>query len=256
MSDEGGRAYGELAVRPLKGLERGLVTLVGLVGLTLGTLATFRTGNQAGTAALLALGSVAGLVALVGKLPLRWVIGGNTFDMSDEVARMTVDAVISQLDPEQTAELAERLADVDRSQLSPMTGMMQDVVQFERKAIKLIKEAVDANPTWAYEPVSSSSDRGVDGFLVVDGESIPVEYKWIRDSESLGAVLQGIQRHQAAVRSHLIVVFSGRPITTLEFQKRVQMFLEPRVHPVFLEVTDFKSDLEMAVASARGSDGR
>lgn len=250
MSDDNGPASARVGVRPLKGFERGLVTLVGLWGLTLGALATFKTNNQAGTAALLGLGAVAGLIALVGRLPLRWVIGGNTFDMSEEVARLTVDAVISELGPDETADLADRLADVDRSQLSPMTGMMQDVVRFEHRAIVMIKKVVADHPTWGYEPVSASNDRGVDGFLVADGRLIPVVYKWLRESASAGPALQTLQRYSGVAYSDLIVVFAGSPVTTLNFQKRVQMFRQPRVHPVFVDDTEFKSSLEIAVAVA------
>lgn len=249
MSDQSAE-LDRIAVRPLEGASRGLVTLVALAGLTLGVLATFKTDNQAGTAALLGLGSVAGLIALVGKLPLRWVIGGSAFDMSDEVARATVDAVTSQLNPEQTADLADHLVAVDRSHLSPMTGMMLDVVEFERKAIEKVMTVVDDHPTWEYAAPSSAADRGVDGFLIVNGRSIPVEYKWMRDAASVGSTLQSLQKHQGRRYSDLIVVFSGRPVTTLKFQKRVQLFTDPRIHPVFLDETEFRAGLEMAVAMA------
>ena len=72
-----------ITVRDLSRVPRGLFALAGMSGLIAGGFAVFETGNQAGSVALLAVGSVASLLAVVGKVPLKWIIGGNEFDMSE-----------------------------------------------------------------------------------------------------------------------------------------------------------------------------
>ena len=65
----------------VKGLARGLCTLVGIGGLGLGTFATFETDNEIGTSALLFVGSIASLIALLGRVP-RIKVGENEIDPS------------------------------------------------------------------------------------------------------------------------------------------------------------------------------
>lgn len=159
--DEGQRSRA-VAVHDLQGAVRGLVLLTGLSALGGGGVAVFRSDNQAGTVGLLVVGAVAMLLAIVGRVPLRWVIGGNEFDMTKEAAEATAEAVASQLTPESTAKVAAGLmwSDAGRS----TARAMMDVVALEQAATDLVESALAARPGWTYsEP--DGPDTGIDGVI-------------------------------------------------------------------------------------------
>ena len=92
-------------------------------------------------------------------MPLKWIIGGNEFDMSETAAQEAADAVASQLTPAQTAELLGKLATIDAGRPSQMTLAMADYVSFEQYAITRVAAAA-SEVGWTF--ASWEYDFGVD----------------------------------------------------------------------------------------------
>lgn len=218
-----------------------------MAGLFVGGVAVFTSGNQAGTVALLAVGSVASLLAVVGKVPLRWVIGGHEIDMSEEAAQDAAEAVASRLSPSETAELAGRLAQLDNAALSPMATAMQAYVGFEQLAIGKILQAIASNPGWTYEP---SQPGGAFDAFVVDAHDhrVPVEYKMLRSPAALRKVLDTLPTSSAF--PDVVLVLSGQPIKSASFEGLIAGKHAPRVLPVFIDDPGFDLAIVAALEAA------
>lgn len=240
-----------VTVRDLAGVPRAAFVLVGLAALTAGGFAVFKSSNQAGTVALIAVGAIASLLAVAGKLPLRWVIGGHEFDMSHRAARAAAEVVASHLPPSETAELAGQLASVEGGRFSLMTGAMLDHVNFERSAISRVA-AVVQEQGWSYVD-GSASDRGTDGFVETpDGRRVPVEYKLMRNREQLGRRIRELrQRYRASGIGNAVIVVSGPPLTPdSRLAQTLQSYDSPRLCFVFLDDPEFEHNLAAAVEAA------
>ena len=201
-----------ITVRDLRGGVRGLVAFAGAGGLVGGTVAVFVSGNQAGTVALLGVGGIASLLAVVGKMPLRWVIGGHEFDMSEAAAQELVEAVASQLDPAGTAEVAGQLARTEAGGRSPVASAMFEYVAVEQALINRVMRAIE--PTgWTYSQAIAAEDRGYDGFVVThDGDRIPIEYKLVRSTAALNSIVMKIKgRHASGAFVARVLVVSAVP---------------------------------------------
>jgi hypothetical protein len=100
----------------IKGLARGACVLVSLGGFVAGVCATFKTDNEVGTSALLLVGVLAGIVAILQRIP-KIKMGDNEIDPGPWVARgiaigadAVADAVEEALeeseDPKELARVA------------------------------------------------------------------------------------------------------------------------------------------------------
>lgn len=212
---EGNRSIGaaeRITVRDLRGGVRRLFALAGMGGLIGGAVAVFVSRNQAGTVALLAVGGIASLLAVVGKVPLRWVIGGHEFDMSEAAAQDVADAVASQLDPTGTAELAGRLAGTEAGGRSPVASAMFEYVAFEQATIGRVMQVI-APMGWSYAHITAPEDRRYDGFVVTqDGYRIPIEYKLVRSTAALNRLRAMIKDRLAAdAFEAMVLVVSAAP---------------------------------------------
>jgi len=157
---------------------------------------------------LLAMGGIASLLAVVGKMPLRWVIGGHEFDMSEAANEEVADVVISQLGPAGTAEVVRLLAGTEAGGRNPVAGAMFEYVAFEQAAINRVRQAI-ALTGWSY---SEPGDRGYDGFVVTqDDDRIPIEYKLVRSTASLNRVLKTIEDRRTSAAPSMVLVVSAIP---------------------------------------------
>lgn len=199
-----------VTIRDLNGWVRGLFAFAGSGGLVAGCVAVFESDNQAGTVALIVVGAVASLLAVVGKVPLRWVIGGNEFDMSEAAAQDFADAVASQVDPAGTAQIVEAMAATASGLSSPVAAAMSEYVAFERSAIDRVSRVIETRG-WSYVPATGAEDRRYDGFVVADGgRRVPVEYKLLRSSVAWQRWLRSIRfRSDENGEQAMIVVVSG-----------------------------------------------
>lgn len=239
---------GRITVRELKRGQRGLFSLAGVAGLLTGGVAVFESGNQAGTVALLAVGSVASLLAVVGKVPLRWVIGGHEFDMSEDAAQEAADVVTSQLKPAETAELAGRLVQLDSGRRNAMTNAILDHVSFEQAAIGRVMQAI-APKGWAYGSNIPVDDRGIDGVILgPNGVSVPVEYKFVRSKSGLLNTIKRARDLQGRVTyGDLVVIVGGTPVNYPEMTTRLAELDSPRIHLVEVDDPEFEKTLVEAI---------
>lgn len=205
-----------VTVRDLDRWVRGLFSLAGSGGLIGGAVAVFRSDNQAGTVALLVIGAIASLLAVVGKVPLRWVIGGNEFDMSEAIAQDIADAIASQVDPAGTAQIVGALAASESGLRSPVANAMSEYVAFEQSAIDRVMRAVEPKG-WFYMPATTAQDRQFDGFVVTeDGRRIPVEYKLVRSAHAVRRLLHVVRdRGNENDRTAFVLVASGPEVRSL-----------------------------------------
>lgn len=249
VASNGGEAH-RVTVRELSGAQRGLFALVGVAGLLGGGVAVFESGNQAGTVALLAVGSIASLLTVVGKMPLRWVIGGHEFDMSEAAAIEAVEVVASQLKPAETAELAGRLAQLEPGRRSSMTNAMLDYVGFEQAAIGRVMQAI-APKGWTYGSASHLADRGIDGVILGPGNVfVPVEYKFGRSPSSLRNAIKRFQESQGQTSySDVILIAGGAPLNFPRLTTELAGLTAPRVHLV--EADDPEFDVTLVAALER-----
>lgn len=197
------------------------------------------------------MGAIALLIAVVGKLPLKWVIGGHEFDMSHRAARAAAEVMASHLSPSGTAELAGQLANADGGRLSPMTGAMLDYVNFERSATARVIEVVHEHG-WSYVD-ASGSDRGVDGFVeTADGRRVLVEYKLVRDRINLSRRVRDlVRRYGTGELGNAVIVISGPPLAPdSKLAQTLRSYESPRFHVIFMEDPEFERNLAAAVREA------
>lgn len=236
-----------ITVRDLERGQRGLFALVGMGGLLAGGVAVFESGNQAGTVALLAVGSVASLLSVVGKIPLRWVIGGNEFDLSERAAIEVAEEVASRLTPPETAELAGRLTHLDAGRRSSMTTAMVDYVAFEQTAIARVMQAL-ATTDYAY--TSGTVDRGFDGMVVGPKGALPVEYKFGRSPGSLERVVRRFRNSQGSSSySDVLLIVGGAQINYPRLTTELSGLSSPRVHLIELDDPEFEKTLRAIIES-------
>jgi len=160
-------------------------------GLLAGGVAVFETANQAGTVGLLTVGGLSGLIALVGKVPLRWVVGGAEVDMTYDETVDTADALADMLTPEQLDELSRRLLVSTKSPTSlPSTGQLrlastlERASEVEREGHERFRRLAGLLPgDWTYSigeafPTGSRHVSIPDGILrTPDGVTIGVDFK-------------------------------------------------------------------------------
>lgn len=237
-----------ITVRDLSRVPRGLFALAGMSGLIAGGFAVFDTGNQAGSVALLAVGSVASLLAVVGKVPLKWIIGGNEFDLSETAAQEAADAVASQLTPAQTAELLGRLASIDAGRPSQMTLAMADYVSFEQYAITRVAAAASEGG-WTF--ASTAQDAPFDGYVAIGaGVQVPIKLKLIRGEQSSRRLRDLVGHVRELSVNDLVMVLSGMKVDRQTVEDRLISGNGPRVHVVYLEDPQFNRNLVAAVERA------
>ena len=237
-----------VTVTDLTGVPRGTFVLVGMCSLLAGGFAVFKSSNQAGTVALIAIGAIASLLAVVGKLPLRWVIGGHEFDMSHKTARAAAEVMASHLPPSGTAELAGQMARAEGGRLSPMTSAMLDYVNFERSAIERVI-AVAQERGWSYVD-ASGSDRGVDGYVeTANGRRVPVEYKLVRNRDMLAKRFRElVHRYGTGEIRNAVIVISGPPLAEgSRLAQTLQSYESPRLHVVFMDDPEFERNFSAAI---------
>lgn len=223
-------------VHDLTGAVRGLVLLIGLCGLVAGGVAVFSSANQAGTVGLLIVGAVAVLLAIVGRVPLRWVIGGNEFDMTKEAAAVAADAVASQLGPESTAALTAQLLESNATRSSSMTAAMVDRVVFERSASARILTAV-TGLGWECQ-LKRYSDSGVDVIVTNrEGRVVEVVFKLIGTTAGFYAFVDSVDSD----RHPRIYVVSSLSSLAVPERTAVRRAGEAGIHIVPLDAPDFDS---------------
>lgn len=180
-----------VSFQELSGVARGLSALVGMSGLVVGGIAVFETANQAGTVGLLTVGGLSGLIALLGKVPLRWTVGGAEVDMSYDETIETADALADLLTPEQLEELSRRLltsAETPATLPSPhqlrLASTIERASEAERRGHgRLSRLAGLLGPDWSYavgESFEMSPGRGFipDGVLrAPEGVKIGLDFK-------------------------------------------------------------------------------
>lgn len=159
---------------------------------------------------MLAIGAVALLLAVVGRVPLRWVIGGNEIDMTKDaaVAEVMSDALASAGSPESTRAVANQLANSKATRVSPTTVAMLEWVAFEQSAIARVTAAVTSRPRWTF--TSASVDRGVDGTVwLPDGREVGVEFKLARNRSDFSGWFDRLQRRESIGPIVLVVSSIG-----------------------------------------------
>jgi hypothetical protein len=160
---------------------RGLTAFVGISGLTVGTVAVFESGNQGGTVALLSIGALASVFAVLGKIPLRWVVAGADVDMSYEESRETADTLSDYLNAEQLRLVTERLLDAAAqtpASTSPLrlAANLSRVSTVESEGHSRMRRFATLSDGWSYKPVST--ELGADGVMTaLDGTKIAVDFK-------------------------------------------------------------------------------
>ena len=237
-----------ISVRNLGPWQRSLFAVAGFCGLIAGGFAVFRTGNQAGSVALLAVGSVASLLAVVGKVPLKWVIGGNEFDMSETAARDAAEVVASQLTPSQTAELLGRLATSDGGRPSQMTLAMADHVTYEQSALARVAAASLA-AGWRF--VAAANDAPFDGYVeTTQGMVVPIELKLVRSEHAWRRLRELLQRLRDQNASDVVLILGGMRIDRQSVQDRLDASAGPPVHLVYFEDPNFDREFVGAVERA------
>ena len=237
-----------VTVRSLGPWQRALFAVAGFSGLIAGGFAVFHTGNQAGSVALLAVGSVAALLAIVGKVPLKWVIGGNEFDMSEAAAQEAADVVASQLTPTQTAELLGRLATSDGVRSSQMTLAVADHVAFEQSALARVAAASIA-AGWRFVEPSNDHDP-FDCYVQMPNGVVPIVLKLVRNEQSWRRLKELRKRFRDRYTSDVVVILGGMRIDRQVVEDRLNEGAGPPVHLVYLEDPNFDSELVDAVRRA------
>ncbi|KAA1416801.1 hypothetical protein F0U44_16560 [Nocardioides humilatus] len=158
---------------------RALCAVVGLGALGAGVVAVFETTNQGGTVALVTVGALASILALVGKVPLRWVVAGHEVDMTEEehVIERTVDAFASEMSPLQLEATSHSLmqmaarskvaTDAEVARYVRVADRLLETSEFEREVELRKKQLLGLFPGWSSaEPDGSTTGGGVDGVLI------------------------------------------------------------------------------------------
>lgn len=220
-------------VHDLHGIVRGLVLLTGLSALAGGGIAVFTSDNQAGTVGLLVVGAVAMLLAIVGRVPLRWVIGGNEFDMTQEAAEATAEAVASQLTPASTAKVAADLMWSDAARSTARA--MMDVVAVEQSASELVASTIGVRQGWTYSE-ATGPDTSIDGVIEdSNGRHIGVVFRLGRQGSSLKSWL-----YQSKGRAFdLPIVLVVPAMSALSDESR--MLIDARVRRGEVEVVSLRA---------------
>jgi hypothetical protein len=170
-----------VTAEPIGGLRRGAAAVIGVSGIAAGALAVFQSDNQAGSVALLAIGAGACVVALVGKVPLRWVVAGAEVDMSYEESRETADTLSEFLNSEQLQMVTRRLlegtlqqpASTNRLQLAATLSRASAV---EAEGHGRMRRFATMTDGWSYQP--ANAEFGADGVMTAPGGTkIAVEFK-------------------------------------------------------------------------------
>ncbi|MGY0387097.1 hypothetical protein ACWZJV_09015 [Nocardioides sp. WG-D5] len=245
-------------VHELSGLLRAVVLLTGLCGLAAGGLAVFTSSNQAGTVGLLVVGAVAMLLAIVGRVPLRWVIGGNEFDMTKEVeaAQVITEVVASELSPTATKAVADRLWQSDATRGTSASFALQNWVAFETSAMESVTAAVTSRRNWVF---ASTSERG-DDYASLDGtvqdpqgRSVGVEFKLARTESDF---FEWFQRHQVKSRATPVILVVSH-LSTLSMASRDylrQLSEQGKVEVVGLNDADFENRFLAACDKLLGNE--
>ncbi|MFH7322260.1 hypothetical protein [Aeromicrobium sp. JJY06] len=168
-------------MEPLSPFKRGIASAISLGGLAGGTFGVFESGNQAGTVALLTIGAFSGAFAMVGKIPLRWVVAGTEVDMSYEESRDTADALAQFLTAEQLAIVTKQILEL-AGQQPPSANQLQLAASLSRASSAEVeghsrmRRFATLTEGWTYEPATEGI--GADGMMKTpDGELIAVDFK-------------------------------------------------------------------------------
>lgn len=232
-------------VHELNGVVRGLVLLTGLCGLTAGGTAVFTSSNQAGTVGLLVVGAVAMLLAIVGRVPLRWVIGGNEFDMTKEVqaAEVMTEVVASELSPTATKAVADRLMQSAATRGTSASLAFQKWVAFETTAIARVTLAVASRHRWTFTLADerAGDHEGLDG-MVRDhntGRFVGVEFKLVRHMSDFASWFSRLEKIAPSMPVVLVVAsVSSLSMASRDFLDRLSQ--RGMVEVVELEGVDFE----------------
>lgn len=255
LSDEARTSFDEgrrVTVRDLDGATRGLFAFGGASGLVLGAVAVFLSANQAGTVALLIAGSGASLLAVVGKVPLRWVIGGTEFDMSYEQAAALVEGATADLTPGETAAFASRLSRLQGGVPSSITGVMLDNVSFELEATARVRLAV-TQAGWNYREEPPGQPHRFDGYIdKPEGPSVPVELRMHRGTSSLWPIVSRLRLSAESLGcADVLLVVSGGTEAVWTGSTQWGGELEgPRVHVIDINTPGFERVLIATLETA------
>jgi hypothetical protein len=173
-----------VTIESLNRSRRGLTAFMGVSGLGAGVVAVFKSANQAGTVALLTIGALASVFALLGKIPLRWIVAGAELDMSYDERQETADALSEVLTADQLRLLTRRLLE-EGAENSTSTGRLQLAATLSRasnvedEGHSRMRRFGTLSDVWSYEPASQvGGDLGADGFMTAtDGTRIAIDFK-------------------------------------------------------------------------------
>jgi hypothetical protein len=183
-----------VTMEPLDRGRRGLSAFIGVAGLWAGTVAVFESSNQAGTVALLTIGALASVFALLGKVPLRWVVAGTELDMSYDDSRETADALADFLNSDQLDLLTQNLLELAADKAAPthqlrLAARLSRTSAVENEGHRLMRRFATMTKGWAYSP--AAIEVGADGVMTApDGVKIAVEIKAWRDISDEGRARQ------------------------------------------------------------------
>lgn len=188
-----------VTMEPISGSRRGVSAILGMAGLSAGTIAVFESANQAGTVALLTIGALSSIFALLGKIPLRWVVAGAELDMTYEDNQQTADALSDVMTVEQLRLVAQRLLEAPAQQ-SPsadnrlrLAATLSRASTVEAEGHTRMKRFVALTPGFSYE--QAAADSGIDGVMTApDGVRIAVDFKAWGDEVSRQMQHQRVQR--------------------------------------------------------------
>ena len=170
-----------VTMEPLDRGRRGVSAFVGVTGLGAGVVAVFESTNQAGTVALLTIGALASVFALLGKIPLRWVVAGAELDMTYEESQQTADALTEFMNADQLRLLTQRLLEAAPQQGASVNSLhlaatLSRASTVESEGHSRMKRFATLTPGYSYEP--ATVELGADGVMTApDGTRIAVDFK-------------------------------------------------------------------------------
>jgi hypothetical protein len=178
------------------------MTILGMSALTAGFVAVFTSANQAGTVGLLAIGAAASLFAILGKIPLRWVVAGAELDMTYDGSE-TAEALSEVLTAEQVERLRDRLLSEEQSPATTdaasgglkLAAQLTRIGSLEQEWHQRLHLWTQLHPGWSYEASRAPDERG-DGVLTSPtGATVVVDVKlwgdrnWPRSSKIMNAAI-------------------------------------------------------------------
>lgn len=216
------------------------------LGLLSGGTAVFLSTNQAGTVALIAIGAISLVIAIAGRMPLKWALGAGTFDLSDAAAAEAGAAVVAEnLPPPAMHDLVQAMNRAAQGRPVAMSQALERYSNFESQAAERVSAVTRAHG-WTYLS-ERTPDRGVDAIVRADnGKEACIEYKLTSTRNNRRNRMMDLLARAAIVTPlPLIAVLSEGNDAEFPY---IDAFRKQGADLLFLDDPEFENSLALALS--------